>query len=396
MSYIESNAEYFKLFMEDDESIEHYITKMRSCNEWGGNQELYAASQCFDTNIVIHQLNSPDYILEAKSVKSNSTTTIHLSYHGDCHYNSVIMIDHIRGDDADADVNGTVEKSERELNDVNSKECEIGTGTIMEESANYAKTTDDDLNYEVNAQDIQAMDEVLTVNSKECEIGTGTIMEESANYTKTTHDDLNDEVNVQDIQDEVLTVNSKDVACNNVKRSQTNPFQVYYKDAVHPGNTTYLAVTNEHPVNEEVFVFSLIEALMTRDQSIITVEVLVSEYLLFQAQYRQELIKDAGWLEFFFEFSVVIKKKTSNVLKAVHILNKLRWLNQEPPQVMQVIYNGHIQDSTSVKRYVKDSTHHFQHNAWRTDEQSLLMLRNIIDDKENTVKLAKESIGQVI
>jgi hypothetical protein len=91
----------------------------------------------------------------------------------------------------------------------------------------------------------------------------------------------------------------------------------------------------------------------------------------------------------FFEFSVVIKKKTSNVLKAVHILNKLRLLNQEPPQsneVVQVIYNGHIQDSTSVKRYVKD----------RTDEQSLLMLRNIIDDKKDTVKLAKESIGQVI
>ena len=56
-------------------------------------------------------------IIEAKSVKSNSTNTIHLSYHGECHYNSVIMIDHIRGDDADADVNGTVEKSERELND---------------------------------------------------------------------------------------------------------------------------------------------------------------------------------------------------------------------------------------------------------------------------------------
>ncbi len=62
------------------------------------------------------------------------------------------MIDHIRGDDADADVNGTIEKSERELNDVNSKECEIVTG-IMEESENYTKTTDDDLNYEVNAQE---------------------------------------------------------------------------------------------------------------------------------------------------------------------------------------------------------------------------------------------------
>ena len=118
MSYIESNAEHFKLFMEDGESIEQYITRMRSCNEWGGNQELYAASQCFDRNIVIHQVNRPDYIIEANTVKSNSTNTINLSYHGLCHYNSVIMIDHIRGDDADVDVNGTVEKSERrELND---------------------------------------------------------------------------------------------------------------------------------------------------------------------------------------------------------------------------------------------------------------------------------------
>jgi NACalpha-BTF3-like transcription factor len=117
VSYIESNAEYFKLFMEDDESIEQYITKMKSCNEWGGHQELYAASQCFDTNIVIHQLNSPDYIIQANSVKSNSTTTIHLSYHGECHYNSVIMIDHITGGDTDADVNGTADKSEREFND---------------------------------------------------------------------------------------------------------------------------------------------------------------------------------------------------------------------------------------------------------------------------------------
>ncbi len=117
VSYIESNAEYFKLFMEDDESIEQYITKMKSCNEWGGHQELYAASQCFDTNIVIHQLNSPDYIIQANSVKSNSTTTIHLSYHGECHYNIVIMIDHIRGGDVDAYVNETTDKSKREFND---------------------------------------------------------------------------------------------------------------------------------------------------------------------------------------------------------------------------------------------------------------------------------------
>jgi len=96
VSYIESNAEYFKLFMEDDESIDQYIRRMKSCYEWGGHQELYAASQCFDTNIVIHQLHCPDYIIQAKSLKS-STTTIHLSYHGECHYNSVIMLDSNKG-----------------------------------------------------------------------------------------------------------------------------------------------------------------------------------------------------------------------------------------------------------------------------------------------------------
>lgn len=122
VSYIESNAEYFKLFMEDDESIEQYISMMKSCYEWGGHQELYAASQCFDTNIVIHQLNSPDYIIQANSLKSNSATTIHLSYHGECHYNSVIMIDHARGgvDDADATASvttATADKRGRKFND---------------------------------------------------------------------------------------------------------------------------------------------------------------------------------------------------------------------------------------------------------------------------------------
>ena len=220
---------------------------------------------------------------------------------------------------------------------------------------------------------------------------------------ETSHDDLVDEANIE-AMDEVLNVNSNDVDLNvnsndvvpnvnsnDVDRSQPNPFGVLYKNFVHEGSTTFLTVDNEHQVNEEVFGFSLIKALLNRDQSIVTVEVLVSEYLLFQAQYRQELIKHAGWLEFFFEFSKVIKTKASSVLKAVHVLNKIRLLNQPPPHcnnVTQVVNGG--------QRYIQEITPLFQHHAWRTDEYSLNMLRKIIDDDKDTTKSAKATIGQVI
>ena len=121
MSYIESNADYFKLFMEDDESIDLYIRRMKSSYEWGGHQELYAASQCFGTNIVIHQLDCPDYIIQANNVK-NSATTIHLSYHGECHYNSVIALDHANAIDHTNSIkidksDGTVENDDRKFHD---------------------------------------------------------------------------------------------------------------------------------------------------------------------------------------------------------------------------------------------------------------------------------------
>ena len=155
------------------------------------------------------------------------------------------------------------------------------------------ETSHDDLVDEAN---IEAMDEVLNVNSNDVDLNVNS-------------NDVVPNVNSNDVD---LNVNSNDVVLNlnsnDVDRSQPNPFRVLYKNFVHDGSTTFLTVDNEHEVNEEVFGFSLIEALLNRDQSIVTVEVLVSEYLLFQAQYRQELIKNAGWLAFFFEFSLVIKK----------------------------------------------------------------------------------------
>ena len=59
----------------------------RSFGEWGGHQELYAASQCLHVNIIVHQCSrtAPRFILPCE----NATRNINLSYHGECHYNSV-------------------------------------------------------------------------------------------------------------------------------------------------------------------------------------------------------------------------------------------------------------------------------------------------------------------
>jgi hypothetical protein len=64
-----------------------YCRHFRTFGEWGGHQELYAASQCLHVNIIVHQCtsNSPRFILTCEG----ATRDINLSYHGECHYNSV-------------------------------------------------------------------------------------------------------------------------------------------------------------------------------------------------------------------------------------------------------------------------------------------------------------------
>lgn len=88
MCYIEQQRDHFTLFMEDDEDFDDYVSRMKTTREWGGHQELYAASQTLRVNIVVHQadyINAPRFVLQCE----NATRDIHLSYHGDCHYNSV-------------------------------------------------------------------------------------------------------------------------------------------------------------------------------------------------------------------------------------------------------------------------------------------------------------------
>jgi hypothetical protein len=59
MDYVETNRDDFEPFMEDDESFDDYVERMREDGEWGGNQELCAAARLLNRLIIIHQFQAP-------------------------------------------------------------------------------------------------------------------------------------------------------------------------------------------------------------------------------------------------------------------------------------------------------------------------------------------------
>ena len=86
ISYMKARRDHFGLFIEDDEPFDDYITRMSDNGEWGGNQEIFAASQCFCINICIYQEDHPMWLTMSEVTTERR---IHISYHGECHYNSL-------------------------------------------------------------------------------------------------------------------------------------------------------------------------------------------------------------------------------------------------------------------------------------------------------------------
>ena len=94
ISYMKQHEEYFKLFIEDDEPFDDYVRKMNIDGEWGGNQEIYAMSQALKMDIVVHQVDGPNLIIKYDNIDNKSKShAIHISFHGECHYNSIRRID---------------------------------------------------------------------------------------------------------------------------------------------------------------------------------------------------------------------------------------------------------------------------------------------------------------
>lgn len=47
MEFIESHADDFRHFMEEDETWDDYVPRMKNEREWGGQHEIVAASRLF-------------------------------------------------------------------------------------------------------------------------------------------------------------------------------------------------------------------------------------------------------------------------------------------------------------------------------------------------------------
>ena len=87
MGYIVSERDHFELFMEDDEPFDDYVSRLRTNGEWGGNAEVFAAAQLYRADISIYREDMPRYVLQCNSGKVSRH--IYLSFHGECHYNSL-------------------------------------------------------------------------------------------------------------------------------------------------------------------------------------------------------------------------------------------------------------------------------------------------------------------
>ncbi|KIZ06508.1 OTU domain-containing protein 3 [Monoraphidium neglectum] len=82
--------EEFEPFVEDDQGFETYIKRMRKDGVWGGHMELQALSLLMGANVYVYQEGQPRWTVRNHP---DHAPSIHLSYHGGEHYNSVRLLD---------------------------------------------------------------------------------------------------------------------------------------------------------------------------------------------------------------------------------------------------------------------------------------------------------------
>ncbi len=89
VQYMREHPDNFAPFIVD-QTLEECCNAMQRDGTWGGNLELVACSLRFQCNVIIYQLNAPNF--EITNFPKHSTKTLHLSYHMGEHYNSVIPL----------------------------------------------------------------------------------------------------------------------------------------------------------------------------------------------------------------------------------------------------------------------------------------------------------------
>lgn len=117
VNYMFEHGDHFSLFIEDDEPFEDYIDRMGTAREWGGHQELFAASCCFNANIFVYQLQTPRWVLPSPdNLDTTAAVSVNLSYHGDYHYNSLRRSVSLKDSDQASDMLGIVRQQQSKGN----------------------------------------------------------------------------------------------------------------------------------------------------------------------------------------------------------------------------------------------------------------------------------------
>ncbi|KAI8799506.1 hypothetical protein BJ742DRAFT_845581, partial [Cladochytrium replicatum] len=93
VKYISENRHDYEPFI-TDETFEKYCNRMKKDSVFGGNVELVAFARMQKMNVVVHQANTPMWIIQGADALSEEGC-VHVYYHGtdEEHYSSVRNID---------------------------------------------------------------------------------------------------------------------------------------------------------------------------------------------------------------------------------------------------------------------------------------------------------------
>ena len=91
VDFIRRHREEFEPFMEDDEKFDDYVARMDTDAEWGAPGVVCGGAGA-ESELCDPPVAGPTHgALHADG--ANGTSTLHLSYHGEMHYNSVRSVD---------------------------------------------------------------------------------------------------------------------------------------------------------------------------------------------------------------------------------------------------------------------------------------------------------------
>ena len=84
---MQENKEEYRLFLEDDMDFDRYCVNMKRDGIWGGQMELTIMAQLHRFNVIVHQVENPS--MAQGFFPWGEVPCLHISFHLECHYNSV-------------------------------------------------------------------------------------------------------------------------------------------------------------------------------------------------------------------------------------------------------------------------------------------------------------------